>query len=286
MTRACFCSFPQASAGSACPAIVGRPPSRLRRSRIAGCRGHLPRTHHRRDQDLYPQVRRLGGDRAKGRLRRRRDSRGARRLSARPVRNCLVQPANGRIRRQPGKPAALRDRDRPGDQGALRRRTIPSRCATASRASSRTGCKGGLPGEEFEEKGRDIPEGIEAAKMLEAAGYDAFNGDVGLLRCLVLEPPADVPGEGPVSAVQRNPQSRRSTCPSLPPGAWTTPISPPGQSRTGKTDMIGLARPLLADPELPQQGEGGQASTASGRASPARKAAWGGSPPSGKCPAR
>jgi 2-enoate reductase len=39
--------------------------------------------------------------------------------------------------------------------------------------------QGGLPGEEFEEKGRDIEEGIEAAKMLEAAGYDAFNGDVG-----------------------------------------------------------------------------------------------------------
>ena len=39
--------------------------------------------------------------------------------------------------------------------------------------------KGGLPGEEFEEKGRDIPEGIEAARILENAGYDAFNGDVG-----------------------------------------------------------------------------------------------------------
>ncbi|MDZ7543525.1 hypothetical protein GNF83_20600, partial [Clostridium perfringens] len=27
--------------------------------------------------------------------------------------------------------------------------------------------------------GRDIPEGIEAAKILVAAGYDALNGDVG-----------------------------------------------------------------------------------------------------------
>ena len=39
--------------------------------------------------------------------------------------------------------------------------------------------QGGLPGEEFVEKGRDIEEGIEAAKLLVAAGYDAFDGDVG-----------------------------------------------------------------------------------------------------------
>ncbi len=39
--------------------------------------------------------------------------------------------------------------------------------------------QGGLPGEEYEEAGRDIEEGIEAAKILEAAGYDALNVDVG-----------------------------------------------------------------------------------------------------------
>lgn len=39
--------------------------------------------------------------------------------------------------------------------------------------------QGGLPGEEYEEAGRDIPEGIQAAKLLEAAEYDALNADVG-----------------------------------------------------------------------------------------------------------
>ncbi len=39
--------------------------------------------------------------------------------------------------------------------------------------------QGGLPGEEYEEVGKDIPEGIEAAKLLVAAGYDALNVDVG-----------------------------------------------------------------------------------------------------------
>lgn len=39
--------------------------------------------------------------------------------------------------------------------------------------------QGGLPGEEYEEFGKDIPEGIEAAKILVAAGYDALNVDAG-----------------------------------------------------------------------------------------------------------
>ena len=38
---------------------------------------------------------------------------------------------------------------------------------------------GALPGEEFEEKGRDIEEGLEAAKLLESYGYDALDTDVG-----------------------------------------------------------------------------------------------------------
>lgn len=39
--------------------------------------------------------------------------------------------------------------------------------------------QGGLPGEEYEEAGRDIEEGIEAAKILVEAGYDALNVDAG-----------------------------------------------------------------------------------------------------------
>lgn len=39
--------------------------------------------------------------------------------------------------------------------------------------------QGGLPGEDYVEAGRDIDEGIEAAKLLVDAGYDALNVDVG-----------------------------------------------------------------------------------------------------------
>lgn len=39
--------------------------------------------------------------------------------------------------------------------------------------------QGGLPGEDYVEAGKDIEEGIEAAKILVAAGYDALNVDAG-----------------------------------------------------------------------------------------------------------
>ncbi|MBN1602398.1 MAG: hypothetical protein JW915_12365 [Chitinispirillaceae bacterium] len=39
--------------------------------------------------------------------------------------------------------------------------------------------QGALPGEKFTEAGRDIEEGIEAARLLVAAGYDALNVDAG-----------------------------------------------------------------------------------------------------------
>jgi len=39
--------------------------------------------------------------------------------------------------------------------------------------------KGALPGETFQEVGKDYAEGLEAAKILEEAGYDVFNVDAG-----------------------------------------------------------------------------------------------------------
>lgn len=39
--------------------------------------------------------------------------------------------------------------------------------------------QGGLPGEDFHEQGRDVQEGLQAAQLLEKAGYDAFDADAG-----------------------------------------------------------------------------------------------------------
>ncbi|MEC5152025.1 hypothetical protein [Cryobacterium sp. GrIS_2_6] len=43
--------------------------------------------------------------------------------------------------------------------------------------------EGGLPGEDFVEKGRDLPEGLEAARLFEEYGYDALDIDVGTYDC-------------------------------------------------------------------------------------------------------
>ena len=40
-------------------------------------------------------------------------------------------------------------------------------------------CQGGLPGEDFEEVGRDTEEALEIAKILQEAGYDGFDADAG-----------------------------------------------------------------------------------------------------------
>ena len=43
--------------------------------------------------------------------------------------------------------------------------------------------EGALPGEEFKEAGRDLDEGVEAAKLLVEYGYDALDIDVGKICC-------------------------------------------------------------------------------------------------------
>ncbi|MCB6731992.1 2-enoate reductase, partial [Blautia obeum] len=39
--------------------------------------------------------------------------------------------------------------------------------------------QGAMPGEEFEEKGRDLDEGIEAARLLHSYGYEVLDVDCG-----------------------------------------------------------------------------------------------------------
>ena len=55
--------------------------------------------------------------------------------------------------------------------------------------------QGGFPGEKFKEAGRDTEEGLKAARILEEAGYDAFNADAGR---------AMRPGIGPTPRFIRN----------------------------------------------------------------------------------
>ena len=111
---------------------------------------------------------------------------------------------------------------------------------------------GGLPGEEFVEMGRDIPEGIEAAKMLEAAGYDVFNGDVGSYDSWYWSHPPMYQVKGlylPYNKILKE----ILQVPVITAGRLDNPDLAVEAITSGATDFIGLARPLLADPQLPNK---------------------------------
>ncbi|SHO55911.1 oxidoreductase [Vibrio quintilis] len=120
--------------------------------------------------------------------------------------------------------------------------------------------KGGLPGEEFLEKGRDIEEGIEAAKLLEAAGYDALNGDVGSYDSWYWSHPPMYQDKGlylPYNEILK----QAVDIPVITAGRMDDPELASRAIAEGKTDMIGLGRPLLADADIPNKVRAGQADT-------------------------
>lgn len=111
---------------------------------------------------------------------------------------------------------------------------------------------GGLPGEEFEEKGRDIEEGKEAAKILVEAGYDALNGDVGTYDSWYWNHPPMYFEKGmylPYNEILKN----TVDVPVITAGRMEDPDLASDAVTSGKTDMIALGRPLLADPEIPNK---------------------------------
>lgn len=112
--------------------------------------------------------------------------------------------------------------------------------------------QGALPGEEFVEKGRDIEEGIEAAKILEEAGYDAFNGDVGSYDSWYWAHPPMYQKKGlylPFNEVLK----KNLKVPVITAGRMENPELASEAIMKGQTDFIALGRPLLADPEVPNK---------------------------------
>lgn len=110
--------------------------------------------------------------------------------------------------------------------------------------------KGALPGEEFTEKGRDLEEGLEVAKILEQAGYDAFDVDVGCYDAWYWSHPPQYFPKGlylEFSAMLKKVLKK----PIITAGRMDDPDLAGSAIKAGKTDMIGLGRPLLADAYLP-----------------------------------
>ncbi len=108
--------------------------------------------------------------------------------------------------------------------------------------------QGLLPDEEAAEAGRDIEEGLEIAKILETAGYDAFNADGGVYDSWYwAHPPMYLP-EGCYLHLTERLKSVVAV-PVIAAGKLGNPELAESALREGRADGISLGRPLLTDPE-------------------------------------
>ena len=108
--------------------------------------------------------------------------------------------------------------------------------------------EGALPGEEFEEKGRDVEEGLEAAKLLVQYGYDALDTDVGTYDAWWWNHPPMYQEKGlyrPYCKMDKE----AVDVPVLCAGRMDDPEMASASIENGDCDMISLGRPLLADPD-------------------------------------
>lgn len=109
--------------------------------------------------------------------------------------------------------------------------------------------EGSLPGEEFEEKGRDIPEGIEAAKLLEKYGYDALDVDAGTYDAWWWNHPPMYMEKAPyrkfAEIVKQNVK-----VPVIMAGRVDNPDLALDCLENNVCDIISLGRPLLADLDI------------------------------------
>lgn len=108
--------------------------------------------------------------------------------------------------------------------------------------------EGALPGEEFEEKGRDLEEGKEAAKLLTQYGYDALDTDVGSYDSWWWSHPPMYQEKGlyrPYAKLMKETVEVPVICA----GRMDDPDVALEAVEQGVTDMISLGRPLLADPD-------------------------------------
>lgn len=110
------------------------------------------------------------------------------------------------------------------------------------------------------ELGRSVEDSIEMAKLLEDAGYDGFSLDVGVYESTYWAHPPNYFDRGYAleftSAVKR-----AVTVPVMSAGRLGSPAVAEDAIASGKTDIVALARDLLADPEWPKKVASGKTET-------------------------
>ena len=108
--------------------------------------------------------------------------------------------------------------------------------------------EGALPGETFEEKGRDIEEGLETAKLLVQYGYDALDTDVGTYDAWWWNHPPMYQKKGLFRPYCKMVKEAVDV-PVLCAGRMDNPEMASEAVEAGECDIVSLGRPLLADPD-------------------------------------
>lgn len=109
---------------------------------------------------------------------------------------------------------------------------------------------GAMPGEDFEEVGRDMPEGIEAAKLLRSYGYETFDIDVGCYDAWYWSHPPMYQEKGLYLPYALQLREAIPDLPVIMAGRMDNPELALRALREGAADIISLGRPALADADI------------------------------------
>ncbi|WP_291634065.1 FAD-dependent oxidoreductase [Clostridium sp.] len=112
--------------------------------------------------------------------------------------------------------------------------------------------QGGLPQEDFKELGRDVEEGLEVAKILQQAGYDAFNADCGTYDSWYWAHPPMYFDYGCYLPYAEK-LKQVVSIPVISAGRMDLPGLGEKALQENKLDMVVIGRGLLADPYLPNK---------------------------------
>jgi 2-enoate reductase len=109
--------------------------------------------------------------------------------------------------------------------------------------------RGALPGEDFVEFGRGLEESFVVGRMLAEAGYDALNCDNGSYDSWYWpHPPVYMPKACNLDDVRA--LKKHVSVPVICAGKMDNPTLADNMIARGEIDMMGMARPLLADPQI------------------------------------
>ncbi len=109
---------------------------------------------------------------------------------------------------------------------------------------------GALPGEPYEEAGRDIDEGLEMAKLLEEVGFDSLHVDAGCYDSWYWAHPPGYQAHGCMADMAAM-VKKVVKIPVIAVGRLEVPEMAERVIVEGKADMVALGRGLLADPDWP-----------------------------------